>query len=201
MGLSRTSWAISLAGACLAVLREHEITLCGLSYPYPDGAMNIASSKFLKSDCDEMLLIDTDLIFSPRHVAWILEHDEPLVFGGYPKKLPGLVFPMEFLGEENPFVINPHAKGVNPLVEVKSTARGFMRMHRSVLGRMADSVSLVPNFVSGDSMCQFWQTLPGGHSEDFSFCARWRALGGKVLVDQRITTQHEGTAIYPIPGT
>lgn len=196
MGLSRTSWAISLAGACHTVLKEHDISFCGVSYPYPDGAMNVATEKFLRSDCDEMLLIDTDIIFSPKHVAQLLEHNEPLVFGIYPKKLPGLTFPMEWLGEESPFLNNP-----NPLVEVKRTARGFMRAHRSVFERMADSVPVVPMFVGTGTMRQFWQTQPGGHSEDFNFCDRWRALGGRILVDQRITTQHEGTAVYPLPGT
>jgi len=154
--------------------------------------MNIATARFLASDCDEMLLIDTDLIFKAQHVTWILEHQEPLVFGCYPKKLPGMIFPMEFLGPENPF------GGEAPLVEVKCTARGFMRAHRKVFGRMANHVPVVENFTNGGSMWQFWQTMPGGHSEDYNFCDRWRFLGGKVLVDQRITAQHEGTAIYPL---
>jgi len=192
---------MSLAAACHTVLRDHDLTLCGISYPYPDGAMNIATAKFLKSDCEEMLLIDTDIIFSPKHVAWLLEHDEPLVFGAYPKKLPGLTFPMEWLGEKSPFSNDWQAEGESPLVEVKRTARGFMRAHRSVFERMADSVPLVENFVSGDGMREFWKNQPGGHSEDFNFCDRWRALGGRILVDQRITTQHEGTAVYPLPGT
>lgn len=197
MGLSRTSWGLSLASVCLSVLRWHEVSLCSISYPYPDGAMNIASHRFEASGCEEMLLIGTDLTFTPNHVAWLLEHKEPLVFGGYPKKIPGLHFPMEFLTEENPF----GRGGEIPLVEVKRTARGFMRMHRSVLERMADSVPLVPLFTSTGTMRQYWQTLPGGHSEDYNFCDRWRALGGRVLVDKRITAQHEGTAVYPIPGT
>lgn len=53
----------------------------------------------------------------------------------------------------------------------------------------------------GKPIVEFWKTMPGGHSEDFDFCDRWRALGGKILVDQRITAQHEGSVVYPISGT
>lgn len=164
--------------------------------------MNIAAAEFERTDCEEMILIDTDVIFLPKHLGYLLEHKEPLVFGGYPKKVPGLYFPRELLSEENPFAQNPFAEGVNPLVEVKATARGFMRLHRSVLERMADSVPLVPFFKTGEGvMREYWKNRPGGHSDDYAFCDQWRALGGRVLIDQRITAQHEGSAVYPIPGT
>ncbi len=203
MGLSRTSWAISLAAACLTALRGHEVTFRGISYPYPDGATNIAALEFLETDCEEMILIDTDVIFLPKHLAWLMGHDEPLVFGGYPKKVPGLYFPRELLDENvNPFAPNPFAEGVNPLVEVKATARGFMRLHRSVLEKMVDHVSVIPNFKTGiGTMHEFWKQRPGGHSDDYNFCDQWRALGGRVLIDQRITAQHEGSIVFPIPGT
>lgn len=195
MGLSRTSWALSMMAACHTVLRPHEITFRSISFPYPDGAMNIASNDFLASRCEEMLLIDTDIIFSPKQLGWLLEHNEPLVFGCYPKKQIGLTFPQEWLGDQNPF------GGPDPLVEVKRTARGFMRVHRSVLKSLSDHVAIVPNFNGEGFMCEFWKQMPGGHSDDFAFCDLWRSIGGKILVDQRVVAQHEGSAVYPIPGT
>lgn len=161
--------------------------------------MNIASNDFLRCGADEMLTIDTDVIFEPKHVQYILEHDEPLVFGMYPKKQPGLTFPIELLEEENPFSLDPRIGP--PLVEVKRVARGFMRVHRSVFYEMAPHVPVFTDENTKLKFRQFWQTLPGAHSEDFNFCDQWRASGGKILVDQRITAQHEGSAIYPIPGT
>lgn len=201
MGLSRTSWAVCLAAACLGPLGKHETVLQPISYPYPDGAMNIASNDFLRAGADEMLVIDTDIRFSPRHVSFLLEHDEPLVFGLYPKKEVGLTFPMEGLTDENPFDLNPLLPGIPPLVEVKRVARGFMRMKREVLEKMIPHVPTFKDEQSGQVLHQFWQTLPGGHSEDFAFCDLWRKMGGRVLVDQRITAQHEGSAVYPIAGT
>lgn len=197
MGLSRTAWAVSMFGA-LAVLQDRKIVIQGLSFPYPDGAMNIMSERFMASDCDELCIIDTDLEFQPEHLAMLLSHDEPLVFGLYPLKEPGLKWPAIFL-ESNPDPFS--AEG--PLCEVAAAPKGFMRVHRSVFETMRGS-GLVDKFThpqTGNEQYEYWRTLQGGHSEDFRFCQIWRELGGRVLIDKRICVNHLGSASYPIPGT
>jgi len=197
MGLSRTSWALSLAVACLTTLRDYSATIQSISYPYPDGAMNIATATFLASDCDEMIVIDTDVAFTREHLAMLLSHDEPLVFGLYPKKQPGLEFPVVPLASRPlPF----HGDGP-ALREVERCARGFMRAKREVFEKMKSVVGTYRDAQTQSDEFLFWQNLPGGHSEDFNFCDNWRKLGGKILVDSRICAQHEGSALYPIPGT
>ncbi len=196
MGLSRTSWAVCLANACLGVLREHEVTFAEISYPYCAGALNKVCNVLMESECDELLIIDTDLIFSPQHIKWLLSHEEPLVFGLYPKKQPGLTYPTVAL-ESNP---DPFG-GDSVLCEVERTARGFMRLHRSVLETIQPHVETYIDAQTGKHCFEYWRTLPGDHSEDFAFCDLWRSLGGKILIDKRCTAQHEGSVIYPIPGT
>lgn len=163
--------------------------------------MNIATNEFLNSGADEMLVIDTDLVFQPWQLASLLSHDQPLVFGLYPKKSPGLTFPVEWLTEENPFSKNPFSNDAPRLVEVKRVARGLMRAHRSVFEKLSLYVPQYTDAHSGQRSFSIWKTLPGGHSEDFAFCDLWRFSGGRVLVDQRASVQHEGSAVYPIPGT
>lgn len=192
MGLSRTSWAISMLGA----FSGRAFVARSISYPYPDGAMNIATTDFLESDCDEMVVIDTDVVFSRQQIDHLLSHDEPLVFGIYPKKEVGLIYPAEPT-EESP---QPFA-GESNLCEVKRTARGFMRVHRSVFEAMKPHVPKYTCAQTGRESWAFWRLLIGGHSEDFAFCDLWRSLGGKILIDRRCATQHEGSAVYPIPGT
>jgi hypothetical protein len=192
MGLSRTSWALSM----IAAFSGRACSLERISYPYPDGAMNIATADFLESECDEMLVVDTDIVFTRQHIDWLLSHDEPLVFGVYPKKQVGLTYPAEFL-DSNP---EPFS-GESDLCEVKRTARGFMRVHRSVFEAMKPHVPQYTCAQTGRECWAFWRVLLGGHSEDFAFCDLWRRLGGKILIDRRCTTQHEGSATYPIPGT
>lgn len=198
MGLSRTSWAISMFGLALSpVLADYDVIAQGISYPYPDGAMNIATADFLESGADRMLVIDTDEIFSPAHVELLLSHDEPFIAGIYPKKKPGLEFPIVPL-ESNP---EPFAPGQPDPVEVARCARGFLNVHRSVFETMRPHVEEITDNETGRKTGLYWRNLPGGHSEDFAFCDLWRSLGGRVLVDKRCTVKHEGSAVYPIPGT
>lgn len=197
MGLSRTQWAMCMFTLGLSgFMRNRQIVTEPISYPYPDGAMNIATMEFLDSGCDEMLIIDTDIVFRPMDVERLLSHDVPVVAGLYPKKRLGLEFPCQKLHRD--FDANPHE---NPLLEVASTARGFMRIKRQVFELLAPKVDTYIDDDTGKVCRQFWKTLPGGHSEDFNFCKMWRDIGGSVYVDQRITLGHEGTAVYPIEGT
>lgn len=211
MGLSRTSWAVSMMALCKSnALKEYSLDLPSISYPYPDGAANIATALFLDSSADQMLIIDTDVVFTPPMVECLLSHDVPFVAGIYPKKEPGLNFPMQWMSDKNPFQQDLLLLDASPLVEVKATARGFMLLKREVFLKLLEANSLPSQKVNipiyrcsylNQDCHQFWQNCPGGHSEDFDFCAKWRAVGGKVMIDQRCVAQHEGSALYPIPGT
>lgn len=191
-GMSVTAWAISMVAAFSA----RNFTIQSISFPYPDGALNVATADFMRSDCDEMVIIDTDLVFGRDHLDMLLAHDVPLVFGLYPKKQPGLVFPVMTEDGENPF-----GKSEDALVEVSCVARGFMKVRKEVFEALQPVCEQYIDPQTGRQEYLYWQNLPGGHSEDFAFCDKYRSIGGKVLVDQRITLKHAGMAIYPIPGT
>lgn len=193
MGLVRSSYAFSL----LAGFSGRNIEIDRISYPYPDGSCNMATQNFLESGCDEMVIIDGDVVFSRHQIDLLLSHNEPLIFGVYPKKEIGLNFPCMALEGD---VENPFSKD-GDVCEVARTARGFMRVHRSVFEKMMPHVEYYKDAQTGRMQYCFWKTLQGGHSEDFFFCDLWRSLGGKILIDKRCSVQHEGTAIYPIAGT
>jgi hypothetical protein len=168
------------------VLDDYEVTAESISYPYPDGTMCLATQMFMDGGFDRMLIIDTDVIFEPRHVAMLLSHDVPFVAGLYPKKVRGLEFPMMPLNERDiPADIFSDDPKADPLVEVAAIARGFCLIKREVFEKVGST----------------WKNMPDGSSEDFELCGRMRAAGIKVLVDQRVTLKHEGSAVYPIPGT
>lgn len=187
MGLSVTGWAVSMMAAL-----QGESVFCHLSTPYPGYAMDIATKQFLESDCEEMIVIDTDLVFKPQDLAHLREHDEPLVFGLYSKRTVKFDPPVvPIVGQENP-ALQP---GI--LWEVQKTARGFMRVHRSVFETMRPHVKLMENTEFGSMHC-YWPTSYDGTSEDFAFCAKWRELGGRVLIDKRVFVGHVGQAKFPI---
>lgn len=187
MGLSVTAWAVAMLGA----VRGRNV-FCHISTPYCGQAMDLATHYFLQSSCEEMILIDTDLVFTPEQLACLLSHDEPLVFGLYPKRKVAFELPLMALPEKpEPFA------GNEVLCEVAATARGFMRVHRFVFEQMKPTTREVeyPGF---GPVYQFWPLAPDGTSEDFAFCAKWRALGGRILVDRRALVQHVGQVRFPI---
>jgi hypothetical protein len=186
MGLSVTAWAVSMLSAS-----QGNQVFCHISSPYCGYAMELATHQFLQSECDEMVLIDTDLVFRPEHVAYLFEHKEPLVFGLYPKRQVEFELPLVAL-PDNPKPLD----AAGPLCEVAKTACGFMRVHRSVFEKMKPHVPLVKSEFG--EFHQFWPLAPDGTSEDFAFCARWRSLGGHILVDKRILVRHAGQAFYPV---
>ena len=91
MGLSVTAWATSMFSA----ISGRAAIFCHISTPYCGYAMDLATHHFLNSKCDEMILIDTDLVFTRGHFECLMEHDEPLVFGAYPKRKVDFELPME----------------------------------------------------------------------------------------------------------
>ena len=187
MGLSVTSWAFSM----LAAIRGESI-FCHISTPYPGYAMNVATRHFLDSPAQEMIVIDTDLVFTPDNLAHLLEHNEPLVFGLYGKRKIRFDPPLTPLpGQEDP------AQTPGILWEVEKTARGFMRVHRSVFEKMRPHVGTLKNTEFGD-LPNYWPTNPDGTSEDFAFCQKWRELGGRILIDKRIFVKHAGQVLYPV---
>jgi GT2 family glycosyltransferase len=164
-----------------SVLNEYSVTVESISYPYPDGAMTICTDIFMKSGCDRMLIIDTDIIFEPKHVQMLLAHDVPFVSGVYPKKVRELEFPILPLDEST--TCADLFKESNPLlVEVAACARGFTAIKREVF----------------ETCGATWKNMPDGSSEDFELCGRMRAAGIKVLIDRRILLRHEGSAVYPL---
>jgi hypothetical protein len=141
-------------------------------------------------DCDEMVVIDTDLVFKPQDLAHLLEHDEPLVFGLYSKRTVKFEAPIVPLpGMENPSL----CEGIR--WEVAKTARGFMRVHRSVFEKMKPHVTLMKNTEFGD-MHRFWPTSYDGTSEDFAFCAKWRKMGNEVFVAPWVKITHVGHHVF-----
>lgn len=188
MGLSVTKWAVSMLAAV-----EGDSSFCHISTPYCGYAMDIATQQFMDSGCDEMILIDTDLVFTPQHLQCLLEHDEPLVFGLYSKRQVKFEAPLIPLpGKERPEQSPGH------LWEVAKTARGFMRAKRSVFETLKPHVPEIQTEFGKLPNC--WPTQPDGTSEDFAFCAKWREIGGRILIDKRVFVGHVGQAQFPILG-
>ncbi len=179
---------------------------------HPNRGMNKITADFLESDCDEMLVIDGDIVFGRKQLDFLFEHDLPLIYGAYPKRQKDLALCLCTLDGFEP---DPTAK----LIEVRRAGRGFMRVHRSVFESMKvskESISYGGIFARfyenhGRPEWNFWHSdivrgtlsqlengSPEWLSEDWMFCERARALGYKIMVDQRIQLGHVGDITFPL---
>lgn len=170
-------------------------------------AMNKASADFLESQCDTMLIIDTDIIFSKGDVDCILERPElELIYGVYPKRELETPPCMASLGEG----VKALYTGNDPwLMEMRRAGRGFVRVARSLLERMKEENGGKAQLYTNHHRPE-WDFWPDGVfigaysatdgpeflSEDWGFCERAREIGVPVLVDRRITTGHQGAHIF-----
>jgi FkbM family methyltransferase len=167
-------------------------------------ARNKLVKAFLDSEATHLLFIDTDLIFSPEHVARIVSHGEPIVAGLYPKKQRELGWVCNLL-EPSPEV---DARGLQP---VKYAGTGFLCIAREVFEELVDAYHELrydPDEGDGEvgSLWDLfkvgvWECPETGYrrylSEDWWFCQLARDSGYEVLMDTQIILKHVGQFIYP----
>jgi hypothetical protein len=166
-------------------------------------ARNKLAAEFLESDATHMLFLDTDLIFTPQHVARLLSHDKPVIAGLYPKKQRELAWVVNTLPGQEP--------DENGLQKVKYIGTGFLMIKREVLERMAAEIPGIA-YVTDAGQVQrtehdFFPTGPmldpeqgttRYHSEDWGFCRRALDLGYDVYADTRVALKHVGQMVYPL---
>jgi hypothetical protein len=166
-------------------------------------ARNTLTAEFLRSDCEKVLLVDADMVFSPEDVERIASHDLDVVGGLYCKKIPGDP-------DYNVAGLPGQERGVpdaNGLIEVGRIGTGFLCIGRSVFERMERDLRPQRYCNSRGTQLDYWsieyQRGEDGRyyyqGEDYSWCARWRGLRGKIYVDTLVQPGHVGACVFPIP--
>lgn len=151
--------------------------------------------QFLRSDATHMLSIDDDMGWKPQDVVRLFTHNRDFVAVAGPRK----TFPMTFAcqkatetGAGLPLTI----EGTG-LVEVTDVGFAFALVKRAVFQRVVDAHPEL-DYSGDDGRVEHGVFCPlVAHrrykSEDYAFCHRYRALGGKIYVDPSISLQHVGT--------
>ena len=163
-------------------------------------ARNKQVARFLDSDYSDLMFIDSDIVWKPDDLLRLIGRKEPLVAATYQRKNEAKVsFAIKF---------GPEIVRKKGLIAVERVGTGFMRIKRSCLEEL---IAAYPDFkLSSPSMGKtdnyyalFDNSIVDGEyvGEDFTFCNRWRALGGQVNIDPAITLTHLGTASYNKPIT
>lgn len=168
-------------------------------------ARNTLAAEFIKcSDCTHILFLDSDLIFSSEQIKRLVDHNEDLCAGFYPKKQDG---DLAWVCNAKLHANSPDARG---LQEMRYMGTGFLLIKRIVFEKMIASIGSAieyhPDGRTAETEWDFFAVGPhktaDGYSrylsEDWYFCQRWLDLGGKVYGDTKIIAKHIGHAVFPL---
>lgn len=145
-----------------------------------------------------LMFIDADIGFDPVDIIRLIAHDLDVVGGVYPMKSYPLRYAMNPLPESA-------ETGIQGVQEIKDLATGFMLIKRSVIERMIEhypETQYKADENTGERNIKFYAlfdtSLDNGQyvSEDFTFCRRWRAIGGKLHIDDTVVLRHVGLHTY-----
>lgn len=170
-------------------------------------ARSLAASAFLRSDCDILLSIDSDIWFRPEDAIELCEqalagHDVigALYMTRAIKTQPAMMLPDE------PIVF---AAGQGP-VGAQFISTGFTAVTRAPFEALAKTLPLChQTWRQGNQDTSFWPfympfTIPwegDGHiylSEDWAFCQRAKEAGFKLWVYPGIRVGHYGSYMYTL---
>lgn len=155
-------------------------------------ARNLLVKDFLKSKHTHMLFIDSDMGWPDYAPLELLAHDKDVVAAvGVVKELGDPRFCVTL---DKDTLKYDQETG---LIRVKQVGTGFMMIKREVLERFADHYKdlaykdgrsdsePIPRWFEHDLNNTDW-------GEDFTFCRRWREMGGEIWIDPSIQLQHVG---------
>lgn len=158
-------------------------------------ARNLLVADFLDSEANDLIMIDSDIGWTATDLMKLMRYDVGLVAGVYQRKSETKIdFTVKF--GPGPVQRTPQTG----LMKAERVGTGFLRLRRDMLERMiARYPDLTYQDPSGRKLhCLFDTSLADGRfcGEDFTFCDRWRAIGGDVWVDPDIRLSHIGSKTF-----
>lgn len=140
------------------------------SGPRIDLARNEVVEHFLKTDCDRLLFVDSDIIFGPSHVERLCKSDEAIISGLY---FIGSVYAAHPLLVYSDGRKRPTDWPRGGTIDVDAVGCGFLLIKREVFETVP-----APWFKWGEN------------GEDVYFCDQARAAGYSVKCDTSVTLGH-----------
>jgi len=156
-------------------------------------ARNSCAAKFLAGDATHLMFVDADIQFNAADIVKLAAHDKDIVGGIYPQKtLP----PKMVINTLN------NARTEGNLIEVGTLGTGFMLIKRTVFEQMieagatpyGDDIGL--SEVENNNQYDFFNCTIDSNgrylTEDWSFCRKWRQIGGVIWADTTVALAHVG---------
>lgn len=150
-------------------------------------------SKFLEGDGTDLVFVDSDVTWEEGALVRLVDYPVGFVAGLYPQRKDPIDYCCQWDSSKKEIDLSEHG-----LIEVWGVPAGFMRMSRAMLETMVAHYAdlqffcaQAPNNTAYDLFGPYriGRTKFG---EDYSFCRRWRDIGGQVWVDPHIRMGHVG---------
>ena len=161
-------------------------------------ARNSLVAEFLKTDCTELLFIDSDVIATPADILRLMAQsgDKDITAGAYPRRARDKKFFTDLYWTED-----DNLEFDGSLMRVKRVGTGFMLIQRHVIEKM---VEMHPewsykNKPTGERMAALFDfdIVDDQYvGEDYLFCDRATQLGFKVHIDVDISLPHIGSETF-----
>lgn len=151
-------------------------------------------TQFLESDGTDLVFVDSDVAWEAGALLKLVDYPVDFVAGMYPQRRDPINYCVSLIPEREELWADPETG----LLEVAAVPAGFMRLSRAMCERM---VAAYPDsqFYCTDAPNQTAYDLFGPYrigklkfGEDYSFCRRWRDIGGKVWIDPEMSMGHCG---------
>lgn len=156
----------------------------------------VIATQFYESDCDCLVFIDNDVSWEKGALLRLIDAPVDVVAGVYPKRRDPIEYPIHYL--DKPQLWADPATG---LLEVKSVATGFLKLSRNCIAKMIEAYP-EKHYYTAERDKQFYplfdHEFEDGYKwgEDYSFCIKWRKIGGQVWIDPEMAMGHTGLKIF-----
>jgi|WetSurMetagenome_2_1015567.scaffolds.fasta_scaffold335916_1 hypothetical protein len=165
---------------------------------YIDNARNSLVDEFIKTDCTDLIFVDSDLAFSNDAMIRLLNHPVQAVGGAYPYRGDQEGYPLAIKQDENGVPIGNLELG---LIETTHVPTGLLRIRRDVFEILKNKY---PDRIDDKGIWKFFLTgLLFYHEgdkryygEDVSFCKICERAGIIVWCEPRIDFAHIGKKNY-----
>ncbi len=191
----------------LSLRGDHVEMHLELGSPLISDTRGIMVEKFLESDADTFVFIDHDISgWEAGRLVRLIDQPVDIRAGIYPYRRDPIEFPVRW-DTTKPEL---HADPETGLLEVWGVPAGFLVMSRVALEKMRSAYSPGLDVAWGDvkrgAYCAMFSELwgePGPaegsrlkYGDDYAFCERWRAIGGRLWIDPEITMNHIGLKTF-----
>lgn len=147
-------------------------------------------------DATHLVMVDSDVCWQQGGLLRLIDSGRDFVAGVYPMRVDPISWPLHLIDGKH--TLNVEEGGV---CEVKAVPGGFVCITRAALQKMIDAHPEL-EFTSSKTNERCWALFDHVWegktrlSEDLSFCARWRALGGQIYIDPAIMMGHIGPKLF-----